>query len=405
MDEPTGTPLRGLRELSRAEAAVRRGVGRLSPYRADRQAEHSRADEGGAQEEESDRADLGRAARLAAVVTLVALAIVAVALALWKIKLIVMLLFLAFTISAAMRPGVEALRRRGVPRSVGILIHYVALLGLLALFLWLVVPQAIDQVQGALADNSLGKAAQRSTGVKHDILAALDRQLNNLPSASELVQPAAEYGRKALEVFVAVFFTFASAAYWLYERDRAVDVVSSILARPRRKKVRDTWQLVDLRLGAYVRGQLVLIVLVALVLSGAFWAIGLPYWLLVGTFAGIVEIVPVIGPLAAGGIAVAVGLTASVHTAALALAVVVAVRLLEDYLIIPRVLGHSVGLSPLVVLVSVTTVGILFGGFAVILAIPIASLATTLVDVVVRNRDPEHEEAPAVIFSAKDVET
>jgi hypothetical protein len=53
---------------------------------------------------------------------------------------------------------------------------------------------------------------------------------------------------------------------------------------------------------------------------------------------------------------------------------VLAVRLLEDYLVIPRVMGHSVGLSPLVVLVSVTTVGILFGGFAVILAIPIASV-------------------------------
>ena len=53
-------------------------------------------------------------------------------------------------------------------------------------------------------------------------------------------------------------------------------------------------------------------------LSLLFWAIGEPYWLLVGTFAGLVEIVPVIGPLAAGALAVAVGFTASVHVARLA---------------------------------------------------------------------------------------
>ena len=55
--------------------------------------------------------------------------------------------------------------------------------------------------------------------------------------------------------------------------------------------------------------------LVGTVLSVAFWAIGLPYWLLIGTFAGLVEIVPVIGPFVAGALAVGVGLTVSWQTA------------------------------------------------------------------------------------------
>ena len=84
---------------------------------------------------------------------------------------------------------------------------------------------------------------------------------------------------------------------------------------------------------------------------------------------------------------------------------VLVVRLLEDYLIIPRVLGDAVGLSPLVVLVSVSAVAILFGGFAVLLAIPIAAVLATLVDVLVRHRDPAMEEVPTVIFSAKEAET
>jgi predicted PurR-regulated permease PerM len=68
------------------------------------------------------------------------------------------------------------------------------------------------------------------------------------------------------------------------------------------------------------------------------------------------------------------------------------------------VLGHSVGLSPLVVLVSVTTVGLVLGGFAVILAVPLASILVTLIDIVVRDKDPAEEPVPAVLFPAKDIE-
>ena len=63
-------------------------------------------------------------------------------------------------------------------------------------------------------------------------------------------------------------------------------------------------------------------------------------------------------------------------------------------------LGHAVGLSPLVVLVSVTSVGILLGGFYVLLAIPIAAVLATLVDVVLRDVDPAAEEVPTLMFTA-----
>ncbi len=139
-------------------------------------------------------------------------------------------------------------------------------------------------------------------------------------------------------------------------------------------------------------------------LSTAFWAIGLPFWLLVGVFAGVVELVPVIGPLAAGALAVGVGLTESVGVAIAAGLAVLVVRLLEDYIVIPRVLGDAVGLSPLIVLVSVAGSAVLFGGFAVLLAIPLAAVAATLVDVVVLEKNPAEEEVPTVLFPAKDAE-
>jgi predicted PurR-regulated permease PerM len=351
---------------------------------------------------------MGETAKRVAVGTLVVLGIVVLALALWKLKLVIALIFLAVIIAAAMRPSIDALGRRGVPRPAGLLLHYLVLFALVGLFLWLVVPRAIDQVQGALqADTKaqIHREATHSKGIRHEILTAVDKRLRNLPRASELVHPAVEATKKAFEAVLGIFFTFGVAAYWIFERGKAVDFVTSILARPKRKRVRDTWDLIDLKLGAFVRGELLLVVLVGTVLSLAFWAIGLPYFILVGAFAGIVEIVPVIGPIAAGALAVGVGLTESWQTGLAAGLCVLGVRIAEDYLIVPRVLGEAVGLSPLLVLVSVTAVGILFGGFAVILAVPIAAVLVTIVDVVVRDKDPAEEDVPTVLFPAKEAES
>jgi predicted PurR-regulated permease PerM len=349
-------------------------------------------------------------ARRAFVAALVFGGVLLLALALWKLRVLIALLFLAFIVAAAMRPGIEAMRRRGVPRGVGLGVHYAALFGLLTLLLWLVVPRALDQVESALGDlpetrSEIRDEARESSGVRRQVLEGVQARLQDLPSGTELVDPALELGLLGIEIAVGIFFVLASAAYWIFEREHAVRFVTSLLPRPRRKLVRDTWNLVDLKLGAYVRGQVLLILLVGTVLSAIFWAIGLPFWLLVGAFAGIVEIVPVIGPLTAGAVAVGVGLTVSWQVALAAGIAVLVVRLFEDYVVIPRVLGEAVGLSPLLVLVSVSAVALLFGEFAVLLAIPIAAVLATLVDVVVLEKDPAEEDVPTVIFAAKDVET
>ena len=347
-------------------------------------------------------------AKRAALATLVVGGIVVAALALWKLKLVLALLFFAFIIAAAMRPGIEWLKGHGVPRGVGLLLHYLALFALVGLFLWIVVPRAVGQVQSALgADTTaqIHREATHSTGVKHEILTAIDSRLRHLPKAGKLVHPATTVTVKAFEVLLGIFFTLAAAAYWIFERQRAVDFVASLLVRPKRKKLRDTWDLIDLKLGAFVRGQLLLILLVGTVLSLAFMAIGEPYWILVGAFAGMVEIVPVIGPLAAAALAIGAGFTDSWQTALAAGLCVLGVRLAEDYLVVPRVLGGAVGLSPLLVLVSVTAVGILFGGFAVILAVPTAAVLVTLLDVIVLDKDPVEEDTPTVLFPAKDLES
>src|SRR5205085_2763226 len=92
---------------------------------------------------------MGETARKSFVATSVAVAVVAGALALWHLKVLIALLLVAFTLAAAMRPGVERLQTWRVPRAVGVLLHYLGILVVIGLLLWLIVPRAISQVQHA----------------------------------------------------------------------------------------------------------------------------------------------------------------------------------------------------------------------------------------------------------------
>jgi predicted PurR-regulated permease PerM len=351
---------------------------------------------------------MGETARRAFVATLVAVAVIALALALWKVKIVIALVFLGFIVAAAMRPGVDRLAELRVPRPVGVALHYVALVAALGVLLWLAVPRAMDQVDEALggvptSQQELSQKAKHSTGIKHEFFVGLQKRLKKLPSAGSVVHRSVTIGTKAVEGLVGIFFVFATAAYWIFERERAMGYVGALIPRKHRKVVHDTWELIDAKLGAYVRGTLVLVAFVATVLSLAFWAIGVPFWLLLGVFAGVVEIVPVIGPLVAGIMAVGVGLTASWQVGLYAGIAVLVVRQFEDYVVVPRVMGHVTGVSPLLVLVSVSAIGLLFGGFYVLMATPFVALVATLVDVIVRDKDPAEETTPAVLFAKEKV--
>ena len=250
--------------------------------------------------------------------TAIVLATVVAALALWELRVLVALLFLAFILAAAMRPGVDSLAAHRVPRAVGVLIHYAALAILVGAVLWFVVPTSLHQVQAAAGDipttrEELQTAVRHSSGVKQEILRAVQERLERAPSLSSFASPALDLTRTGLEIVAGVFFVFAVAAYWIFERERAEGVVLSLVPRAKRELVQQTWRLVDLKLGAYVRGVILLILFVSTVLSVGFWAIGLPYWLLIGIFAGLVEIIPIIGPFTAGAVAGGVGLTVSAH--------------------------------------------------------------------------------------------
>ena len=323
--------------------------------------------------------------------TAAALAVAALAFGIWQVRSVLILLLLALTLAAAIRPGVEWLRRHHVPESVAILLHFLVVGGAVALFVWLAVPPALHQIGHALDQTAItGAHSGQATGVRDRVLSWLQQHLRQLPTGAELLHPVATYGHKAGEAVVAIFFTLAATWYCVSERDAIIRLLTAPAPESKRDTARETYLAIDRR-RRYTRLRLLMVFAVGTVLSAGFYVIGLNYWLLVGAFVGLIEIVPIIGPLIGSILVLAVGLPQGLHIAALSLLWLVAVREFQNYVVNPHI-GRSVGLSPLVTLLSVAVVGVLFGGLAVILAVPFTSAVATLIDVLVFGHDPPTEQ-------------
>jgi predicted PurR-regulated permease PerM len=313
--------------------------------------------------------------------------VVVLTLAIWRLRTLVILLLLAVTFAAALRPAVEWLHRRRVPKSLAIFLLFVLGIGVFVVFFWLALPPALRQLHDALSSPRY-TAHGHSSGFEHNAISWVNRELRHLPSGSAVIHPIATYGKKGTEAVVGVLFTLAATWYLISERDAVIDGLVKLAPEHKRGRARETYLALDQRLGAYTRLKFLMTFATGAVLAVGFYLIGLHYWLLMAGLVAILEIIPVVGPLVGSILVVLVGLGQSVHVAVLALVVVVVVREFQSYVINPHVMGHSVGLSPLVTLITVSATGILFGPLAVVLAIPATSAAATLIDVFVLEHQP-----------------
>jgi predicted PurR-regulated permease PerM len=127
-------------------------------------------------------------------------------------------------------------------------------------------------------------------------------------------------------------------------------------------------------LSAYVRAQLMACVLVGVICTTGFALLGVPYAVLLGVVAGVLEFIPLVGPLV---VAVVAAIVAAVHTPMLALWVAIflmVLRVLEDYVIYPRLIGHGTHLHPLTVILAVLVGAELGGVIGIFLAVPVAAM-------------------------------
>ncbi|HEX2035745.1 MAG TPA: AI-2E family transporter [Chloroflexota bacterium] len=313
-------------------------------------------------------------------------------------------IFVAFSLAYLLDPLVDRLEAWKVPRPAGIALVLGGVLGAVALFLGLVVPGIAADVAGVVRELPQQLAAlwarvepwlaQRGIEVPHSATEWAER-LSTYASdvASSILAPAGNALGSLLGGTLSVLGSVAAAlvvlvlaVYLLNDFDRITAGMRELIPLRWRGTVMRYAGDIDAMLSHFLRGQLTVMAILAVLYSVAYALLGVRLAVPIGIIAGLLNFIPYLG----SGFALVAGLLLSLldgwHLWQLVGVVVAyaAVQTLEGFVITPRIVGHTVGLSEIWVLVALFVGGELFGFLGVLLAVPAAAVAKIFVAPAVR---------------------
>jgi predicted PurR-regulated permease PerM len=299
-------------------------------------------------------------------------------------------LLIAVAVVYLLNPVVSALERRGLPRVAGAGIVYILFLCIVALVVSLLVPvvtrqvtAVIDHFPDYLAD---GQAAVRRLASRfgQEPNFRLDaEQVREWLSAGENRQAVTRYltglrsfTNSLISGLIVIVLGPVMAFYLLVDLPRLKRGSMALIPPARREEITNLMDRIGQAVGGFFRGQLLVALFVGVASSIGLWAIGLPFWLLVGMVAGVFNLVPLVGPFIGGGLAVIIALIDGQPLKALWAAVVLLiVQQIDNHLISPNVMGRTVQLHPVVVMLALL-VGASFAGlFGMLVIVPLVAVA------------------------------
>ena len=340
---------------------------------------------------------MGLALGVAVVVGLVGLASAAID--------VIVLLFIAVLLASALEPIVGSMRAK-VPlgRGQSILLVYLAFFVSVIGLALIVVPAAIDQGEEVIAGLPafFDSAKAWASTIQPEILSSSLNAI--LGSVAEVVTPGgppdpdevAEVGTLAAEAAITLATLLTIVFFWLVEHARWQRYVLAYVPAERRAGARDAWNEVESRLGLWVRGQLLLMGAMGLATGVAYTVLGLPVALLLALIAALAEAIPIVGPLLGAIPAVLVAATVSPELALIVAGVYVVLQLIEGSVLVPIIMRNTVGISPLLVLVSLLVGGAVAGILGALLAVPIAASIEIILARFQARETPVAQDAAAV---------
>lgn len=322
------------------------------------------------------------------------------------------LLILAMFLATIMDPAVELLTRRGIPRSVAVLLYYVVTIFLLVFFLISLIPIIATQLGGIarIIANAINAFihdptinlplvpadvnAQLTTFAESTLQSlsiekvtdALDRFSQSISSAAQgSLIFAAQVAKVIVEFFVSLIIVLVLAFFIQLEKEKIFAWLRSFLPRRYRVYIDSKSELIHFKLGQWARGQLVLCVSIGLLVFIALVILRMPYALTLALLAGFTEFIPVVGPLFAAIPSVLIGFTQHGFLWAIVVAVVYyIIQWCENNLLVPLIMKRAVGLSPIAIifamLVGISFPQIIHPVLGVILSIPTTTIITLFLE-------------------------
>ena len=325
-----------------------------------------------------------------ALVGLTLLAVFGAALLVLRLIDVLILLFVSLVITATVRPMVSALQRRGIPKTLALLLIYLGILGMLAGLFVLVIPALVDQ-GGALFRGLPQVYANLIASLENnpnELIRTLPQRLptgDQLTSQLQAVSGVILNGALGISVGVLAFLTqmlsiVVLSAYLTLDQSRLERFWLSLAPTARRPEFLSIWREIETHLGTYVRGEILLMTSIGVSASLGYLVIGLPYPLALGALAGLLEVVPMVGPTLGSIPAIVVALSISPNAALLVVIYSIVIQVIENNILVPRMMGHSVGVSPVMVILAAFAFSNLLGIAGAFLAIPLAAILQVLMD-------------------------
>lgn len=325
-----------------------------------------------------------------AVAGLTLLAVIGAAWLALRLVDVFILLFIALVITATLRPMVSFLRHRGIPKTLALLLIYLGIIGMLTGLFVLVIPALVDQ-GGELARGLPNMYASLVTSLENssnEIIRSLPQRLptdsqiaNQLQAMSgQVLSGALGIGMGVVGFLMQMLSIIILSAYLTLDQSRIERFWLSLAPATRRPEFLAIWREIETHLGMYVRGELLLMTSIGVLASLGYMVIGLPYPLALGALAGLLEFVPMIGPTLGSIPAVLVALSISPQAALVVVVYSIVIQIAENNILVPRLMGRSVGVSPVTVILAIFAFSSLLGITGAFLAIPLAAILQVLMD-------------------------
>ena len=285
---------------------------------------------------------------------------------LYQIRDIVFVFFVSLLIMAILNPTVSKLSKYRIPRSLSVAFVYLLVFAILGLVIAGIIPALLEQTTNfanSLPDylGNIDLPGVLGSKLEGEIVS----QISSIPA--QLIKLSLSLFSNLLGLFAVFIFAF----YLLIAQDRIDDQLGNLFGENKEKEVARILKILEEKLGGWARGELVLMFLVGISNFIGLTILGIPYALPLSILAGLLEIIPNFGPVLAAIPAAIIGFGISPVIGLATVALAFLIQQIENYIFVPKIMEKSVGVNPIVTLLSLAIGFNLAGIVGSLISIPV----------------------------------
>jgi predicted PurR-regulated permease PerM len=284
---------------------------------------------------------------------------------LYFIRDIILQLFVAVFIMTVLNPFVRTLTRFKIPRTLAVFVIYLLIIAVFGLLVAGIIPPLVEQSTSFA--NSLPKYLSTlgiSPYISEQITGQIISSIGSLPG--QIIKVGVSIFSNVISVLAVLVFSL----YLLLSREKLEDQLGFLFGDEKKKEIGRIIDRLEMRLGGWARGELALMIIVGSANYIGLSLMGIPFALPLAILAGLLEIIPNIGPITAAIPGIIIGLSISPVTGLAVGALALLIQQLENYVLVPKIMEKSVGVSPLITLLALAIGFRIAGVVGAILAVP-----------------------------------